>query len=164
MLGTPRSRLSAGSGRLKRRLRAELPALQGDATQIDPLPHFLRNTGGPNPVAASVAIQLPQDSGSTRYQISPCSAPLGIATTQRPMRGAGGGLPVAIARTMDLHGSDGDYSSESRRNFSLSSREHKGKSMWRTTSILEIKACRASISPGSVSRLAPRAGLKPRAG
>src|ERR1022692_1937315 len=40
MLGTPRSRLSAGSGRLKRRLRAELPALQGDATQIDPLPEF----------------------------------------------------------------------------------------------------------------------------
>jgi hypothetical protein len=35
-----RSRLSAGSGRLKRRLRPRLAALQGDATQLDPLPDF----------------------------------------------------------------------------------------------------------------------------
>src|ERR1035438_4427320 len=35
-----RSRLSAGSGRLKRRLRPRLAALQGDVTQIDPLPKF----------------------------------------------------------------------------------------------------------------------------
>src|ERR1035438_3526214 len=34
-----RSRLSAGSGRLKRRLRPRLAALQGDATQMDPLPN-----------------------------------------------------------------------------------------------------------------------------
>jgi hypothetical protein len=36
-----RSRLSAGTGRLKRRLRPRLAALQGDATQIDSLlpPH-----------------------------------------------------------------------------------------------------------------------------
>src|ERR1035438_4223762 len=46
-------------------------------------------------------------------------------------------------------GSDGDSTSDSRRNFSLSSREHKGNSMWRTTSILEVRAWTASISPDS---------------
>jgi len=54
-----------------------------------------------------------------------------------------------MARTMDLQGSDGDSRRESRRNFSLSFLEHNGNSMWRTTSILEINAWTASVSPAS---------------
>src|ERR1022692_799076 len=109
----------------------------------------------PNPkssrcFAASVAIPLPQDSGSTRYQISPSSAPLKMTTPQSPTT-LPGALSI-IARTMDLQGSDEDSGSDSRRNFSLSSREHKGNSMWRTTSILEVRAWTASISPDSRAR------------
>src|SRR5664280_237011 len=116
----------------------------------------------PNPkssryFAAWVAIPLPQDSGSTRYQISPSSAPLGTTTPQSPTRSPGG--PSLIALTMDLQGSDGDSSSESRRNFSLSSREHRGNSMWRTTSILEVKAWRRSRSPHSKRRSLTIAGF-----
>ncbi len=109
----------------------------------------------PNPrssrcFAASVAIPLPQDSGSTKYQISPSSAPLKMTTPQSPTRSLRG-LSL-IARTMDLQGSDGDSSSESQRNFWLSSLEHKENRMWRTTSILEIKAWTASTSPDSKLR------------
>src|ERR1035438_5315611 len=116
----------------------------------------------PNPkssrcLAARVAIPLPQDSGSTRYQISPSSAPLGMTTPQSPTRSPRG--PSLIALTMDLQASDGDSSSESRRNFSLSSHEHKGNSMWRTTSILEVKAWTRSRSPHSKRRSLTIAGV-----
>jgi len=60
---------------------------------------------------------------------------------------------------MDLQGSDGDSRSELCRNFSLSSREHKGNRMWRTTSILEIKACTASTSFGFKLRKLIMAGF-----
>src|ERR1035438_1576048 len=84
----------------------------------------------PNPkssrsLAASVAIPLPQDSGSTRYQISPSSAPLRMTTPQRPTRSPRG--PSVMALTMDLQASDGDSSSESRRNFSLSLARAQGQ-------------------------------------
>jgi hypothetical protein len=50
---------------------------------------------------------------------------------------------------MDRHASYGDSAIESRRNFSLSAREHKGSSMCRTTSILDTSAWTASASPSS---------------
>jgi len=116
---------------------------------------ILWRPSSPNPrssrcLAASVAIPLPQDSGLTKYQISPPSAPLKMTTPQSPTRSLRG-LKL-IARTMDLQGSDGDSRSESRRNFWLSSLEHKENRMWRTTSILEIKAWTASTSSGSKLR------------
>lgn len=111
---------------------------------------ILWRRSSPNPrsnrcFAASVAIPLPQDYGSTRYQISPSSAPLKMTTPQSPTRSLRG-LSL-MARTMDRQGSDGDSRSESRRNFSLSSLAYKENRMWRTTSILEIKAWTASTSP-----------------
>src|ERR1017187_2888672 len=47
-------------------------------------------------------------------------------TTPQSPTGSRRGLSI-IARTVDLQGSDGDSRIESRRNFSLSSREHKGE-------------------------------------
>jgi len=61
-------------------------------------------------------------------------------------------LAIVDSRTTDYQRVEGDSKMESRRNFSLSSREHRGKSMWRTTSILEIKAWTASTSLDSKLR------------